>query len=97
MLPSPGQGPSESTRRNGRFALDITTRTPGGVQYEAKVAAQGDPGYAATSVMLGESALCLAGDELPDAYGVLTPATAMGDALITRLRAAGVTLEARRL
>ena len=45
----------------------------------AKVAAKGDPGYAATAVMMGEAALCLALDQLPDRFGVLTPATAMGD------------------
>jgi short subunit dehydrogenase-like uncharacterized protein len=39
--------------------------------------------------MLGESALALALDDLPDAAGVLTPATAMGDVLVDRLRAAG--------
>ena len=35
------------------------------------------------AVMLGEAALCLAKDtdKLPDRYGVLTPATAMGDVL----------------
>jgi short subunit dehydrogenase-like uncharacterized protein len=45
--------------------------------------------------MFGESALCLAldGDRLPGGGGVLTPAVAMGDALVERLRAAGVTLE----
>jgi len=45
--------------------------------------------------MLGESALCLAldGDRLPGGGGVLTPATAMGDTLAERLRAAGQTLE----
>ena len=41
--------------------------------------------------MLGESALCLALDDLPDAAGVLTPATAMGRALADRLIAAGHT------
>ncbi len=42
------------------------------------------------------SALCLALDRerLPDQAGVLTPATAMGDALADRLRAAGQTFEA---
>ena len=44
--------------------------------------------------MMGESALCLALDELPDRFGVLTPATAMGTALVDRLRAAGMTLTA---
>ena len=56
------------------------------------VAAKGDPGYAATAVMLGESALCLAADELDSPGGVLTPAVAMGDALVERLRIAGMTL-----
>jgi len=45
--------------------------------------------------MLGESALCLALDEgdLPDRAGVLTPATAMGSALLARLRRAGFTFD----
>ncbi|HLL87446.1 MAG TPA: hypothetical protein VK387_09065, partial [Thermoleophilaceae bacterium] len=68
-----------------------------GRRYRCRVAAQGDPGYAATAVMLGETALCLAldGDRLPDRAGVLTPATAMGGALVERLRAAGQTFEMR--
>ena len=63
--------------------------TTSGRRYLATVAAKGDPGYAATAVMLGESALCLAldGEKLPPAAGVLTPATAMGGALVERLRA----------
>ncbi|MGE3463010.1 MAG: hypothetical protein AB7I04_13950, partial [Pseudomonadales bacterium] len=44
-----------------------------------------DPGYGATARMLGESAVCLAKDPLTSAGGVLTPAVAMGDALIDRL------------
>jgi short subunit dehydrogenase-like uncharacterized protein len=34
----------------------------------------------------------LDGDGLPEAAGVLTPATAMGDALVERLRAQDFTL-----
>ena len=45
----------------------------------------GDPGYGETSKMLAESALCLAHDDLPDRAGQLTPAVAMGQALIDRL------------
>ena len=58
-------------------------------------AGPGDPGYAATAVMLGESALALAldADRLPGRTGSLTPATAMGDVLVDRLRAAGHTYE----
>jgi short subunit dehydrogenase-like uncharacterized protein len=74
--------------------MEIRTRTSTGARYRCVVAAQGDPGYQATSVMLGESALCLAfdRDRLPARVGVLTPATAMGDALVDRLRSAGFTL-----
>ena len=36
--------------------------------------------------MLAEAALSLAFDELPPSFGQLTPAVAMGDALIDRLR-----------
>ena len=95
VLPDPGEGPSEETRRKGFFKVEHHGRTTSGRRYVATVAAQGDPGYAATAVMLGESALCLAfdGAKLPEAAGILTPATAMGDALVDRLRAAGQTLD----
>ena len=56
----------------------------------AKVAAKGDPGYKATALMMGEAALCLALTE--GAGGVHTPASAMGEPLVERLRAAGMTL-----
>jgi short subunit dehydrogenase-like uncharacterized protein len=98
VLPSPGDGPDEKARENGSFDIEIHTRTSTGARYVAHVAAKGDPGYAATAVMLGESALCLArdGDRLPARAGVLTPATAMNGALADRLRAAGATLEVER-
>ena len=99
LLPAPGQGPGEKTRSTGYFRIQIHTRTSAGVRYLAAVEAQGDPGYAATSVMLGQAALCLAldRDQLPGRAGVLTPATAMGAALAARLRAAGHTLTTRQL
>jgi short subunit dehydrogenase-like uncharacterized protein len=99
VLPGPGQGPSEQTRRNGRFRIEIHTRTSAGRHYRARVAAQGDPGYQATSVMMGESALALVldRDRLPGRAGVLTPATALGTVLTDRLRTAGMTFEAGRL
>ena len=99
VLPSPGEGPSESQRERGSFRLEIHTRTSDGSRYVCRVAAKGDPGYKATSVMLGESALCLAfdGHLLPPRAGVLTPASAMGQALVERLRAAGQSFEVERL
>jgi short subunit dehydrogenase-like uncharacterized protein len=97
FLPSPGEGPDEETRRTGFYRIEVHARTSSGRRLVCHVAQRGDPGYAATAVLLGESALCLAADDggLPDRAGVLTPATAMGHALTERLRAAGVTLDAR--
>jgi short subunit dehydrogenase-like uncharacterized protein len=99
LLPAPGRGPGEKTRRTGFFRIQIHTRTAAGPRYLGMVEARGDPGYAATSVMLGETALCLAldRDRLPDRAGVLTPATAMGAALAGRLRSAGHTLTTRQI
>ncbi|WP_309133994.1 saccharopine dehydrogenase NADP-binding domain-containing protein [Cellulomonas sp.] len=96
VLPAPGEGPDEETRRTGRFRMDVHAVTTTGRHYRAVAAGEGDPGYAATAVMLGESALALAldGDRLPDAAGSLTPATGLGDVLVERLRAAGHTYEA---
>ncbi len=90
VLPEPGEGPGENARHHGFFRMDIH-----GAGHRATVAAKGDPGYAATAVMMGESALCLALDvqRLPRRAGVLTPATALGMPLIERLRDAGMTFE----
>ena len=98
VLPEPGEGPSEKTRENGFFRIEITTRTSAGARFVCHVEAQGDPGYAATSVMLAESALALAldGDRLPPRAGVLTPATGIGMTLVERLRAQRFTFEASR-
>ena len=97
LLPKPGRGPSERTMRSGHFTVDVFTTTTTGARYRSRVRAKGDPGYAATAVMLGESGLALAFDRdalPPTAGGVLTPATALGDALVDRLRAAGLTITA---
>ncbi|MBK5306906.1 MAG: saccharopine dehydrogenase NADP-binding domain-containing protein [Frankiaceae bacterium] len=97
VLPKPGTGPSEKVQNSGHFRMEIHTRTSTGARYVATVAAKGDPGYAATAVMLGESALCLGTDALTSGGGVLTPAVAMGDLLVTRLRARGFELSVARL
>ena len=95
LLPDPGEGPSEEKREKGFFRMRVRAKTSSGRDFICKVGADGDPGYKATAVMLGESGLCLAldGSGLPDAAGVLTPATAMGESLTKRLRAAGHTYE----
>jgi short subunit dehydrogenase-like uncharacterized protein len=93
VLPAPGSGPDEEARRKGWFRSEFAATTESGKRYRAVVAGPGDPGYAATAVMLGESALALAldADRLPDRAGSLTPATGIGVVLAERLRAAGHT------
>ena len=97
LLPKPGEGPSGKVQSEGHFRIEVHTRTSTGAQYVATVAAEGDPGYAATAVMLGQSALCLGLDDLDAAGGVLTPAVAMGDRLVDRLRAEGFELTVARV
>ncbi|MFJ5861187.1 saccharopine dehydrogenase family protein [Pseudarthrobacter sp. NPDC092439] len=98
-LPAPGTGPSISRQRAGWFHSQVTACTGNGQRYQAIAAGPGDPGYAATAVMAGETALALAldGDRLPTAKGSLTPATALGNVLIERLRAAGHTYQVTKL
>jgi short subunit dehydrogenase-like uncharacterized protein len=95
ITPESGTGPSETVRQRGHYRVETYTRTTGGARYLATIAQRGDPGYQATSVLLGESGLALAldRDKLSDLHGVLTPAAAMGDALLARLPAAGVSLQ----
>ncbi|MFV0463518.1 MAG: saccharopine dehydrogenase family protein [Nostocoides sp.] len=94
LLPKPGEGPSQHAQTNGYFVMDVESTTSTGAQVSARVSAQQDPGYSGTAVMLGESALSLAFDDLPPITGVLTPAIAFGDALVQRLRQQGFTLTA---
>ena len=98
-MPKPGTGPSESARERGFYKVETYTTTTSGARYVARMEQRGDPGYKATSVLLGECALALAKDrdKLSDLHGVLTPAAAMGDALLARFPAAGVSLQTDRL
>ena len=99
VLPKPGTGPSEEVRENGYYRVETYTTTSTGARYVATMSQSGDPGYKATSVMLGECGLALAldRDRLPDRHGVLTPAAAIGDALLSRFPAAGISIETARL
>ena len=80
VLPKPGEGPSPEDRAAGHFTMEIHGQGLDGEHYVATVAAEGDPGYAATSLMLAEAVLFLASGspDLPDRFGVLTPATGLG-------------------
>jgi short subunit dehydrogenase-like uncharacterized protein len=95
LLPKPGTGPSEQAMDNGWFRCEVLALGQDGLQARALMHDRGDPGNRATVKFVCESALALAvdGERLPDAGGVLTPATAFGGVLSERLRAAGMTIE----
>ena len=101
LTPPAGDGPSEEARLAGSFRLQIVTRTTSGARYVEEVAAQGDPGYTATALMMGQTGLAevLTSPPSSDAgpSGVLTPAAAYGATLLDRLRAAGMTFANRPL
>jgi short subunit dehydrogenase-like uncharacterized protein len=86
-----GQGPSLEQRERAWFKVRMVG--DGGGQRVIAEVRGGDPGYGETAKMLSESALCLAFDSLPERSGQLTPAVAMGEALIDRLVRAGITFE----
>lgn len=95
-LPQPGEGPSAAVRESGFYLLELTasTRVSAAQRLTLRIRGDRDPGYGSTARMLGESAVCLAQDALDSAGGVLTPATAMGGALVRRLtERAGITFE----
>jgi len=96
-LPAPGEGPTPEQQERGHWDLRFWAAPPAGSRegaLRARLRGDRDPGYGSTSKMLGESAVCLALDSLEDSAGFLTPASAMGDALIDRLqKSAGVSFE----
>lgn len=96
VLPAQGEGPSPETIEKGSFVIELLALHPTDAtkNLRARVTADRDPGYGATSKMLGESAVCLALDELDVSGGCLTPSAAMGMTLIDRLvEKAGMTFE----
>ncbi len=89
VLPDPGEGPDEATRNNGFFEF-WAHGTDGTHHLKVKVSGQRDPGYGATSRMLAQAGLCLSRDTLSVEGGIWTPASAMGNALLTRLPAVDI-------
>jgi short subunit dehydrogenase-like uncharacterized protein len=94
VLPKPGEGPSQSQRENGFYDLRQFGQLPDGSVIKSRIKGDRDPGYGSTSKMLAEAGVSLAVDDLESAGGVLTPAAAMGGALLGRLQEhAGLTFE----
>jgi len=85
FLPKPGAGPSKEQREADFFNLLLVGKLANGTLIRARVTGDRDPDYGSTSKMLSESAVCLARDNLPSKGGFWTPASAMAEALSTRL------------
>ena len=94
FAPKPGEGPSAAQMDGGSFRADLLGRSSSGQVLRARVADRGDPGNRATTKMVCEAALGLVldTDALPARGGVLTPASGLGQVLVDRLQAAGMTL-----
>lgn len=104
LLPRPGSGPSRESRERGHFhtyTIAVGPEEAPGVAPRLAVGhvrsgSAGDPGYKATAQMSAECALCLAlePEECASSVGgVLTPASALGSALVSRLRRSGMQLD----
>lgn len=96
ILPKSGDGPSKSEQDNGYFDIRFFGETASNESISTKVTGDRDPGYGSTSRMLAQSALCLAQDISKEDVkgGFWTPASAMGDKLLARLKAhAGISFE----
>ena len=94
LLPSPGQGPNKEQRQNGFFKLILLGNTKDNEVLSIQVAGDRDPGYGSTSKILSETAICLACDEIEIKGGIWTPASALGNKLLARLKTnAGMTFK----
>ena len=93
FFPKPGTGPNEKTRNNGWYEALFVAKTTKNQEYVYRMYGKGDPGYKSTSMFLVESAISLLNNSDIGEYGVLTPATGLGDDLIIRLKDQGVLFE----
>ena len=93
FFPKPGTGPNEKTRNNGWYEALFVAKTTKNQEYVYRMYGKGDPGYKSTSMFLVESAISLLNNSDNGEYGVLTPATGLGDDLIIRLKDQGVLFE----
>ena len=87
VLPAAGQGPSRKSRDEGEFEFHFIARTRSEHRLMLAVSGDRDPGYGASSRMIGEVAVCLA-EDLPKSTlcgGFWTPGAAIADKIIPRL------------
>jgi len=89
--PKPGEGPSKEEREAGTYDVMFTGMGAGSIT--VGVTGDMDPGYGSTSKMISEAVLCLL-ENTHTKGGIWTPAAALGQSLIDRLKAnAGLTFK----
>lgn len=94
LLPKPGEGPSDKVMDTGFFACEFIGHGRSGAQGRLIVKGEGDPGNRITVKCLCESAFVLTSEpSAPGSGGVLTPVTGLGEALLNRLRKAGIVFQ----
>ncbi|MDE5447074.1 NmrA family NAD(P)-binding protein [Bradyrhizobium sp. CSA207] len=92
--PKPGEGPSKAEREAGCYDILFIGRNKEHGKISVAVRGDKDPGYASTSKMITECAICLLQDATDVPAGIWTPGAAMGEKLISRLvQNAGLTFE----
>ncbi len=93
-VPQPGEGPTKEEREAGNYDVLFLGESADGKTIKVGVKGFEDPGYASTSKMIAESAVCLAQEKAGTPGGITTPGAVMGMALIERLRTnAGISFE----
>ncbi len=90
--PGPGEGPSDDVVLGGFLLCDFVGEAEDGTPLGAHWRAEGNPSHANTALYLCETGLLLAAGAARRG-GVLTPASALGEALLDRLLARGQVLD----
>jgi short subunit dehydrogenase-like uncharacterized protein len=93
IAPKSGQGPSEEVLANTGYGFDIFALSASGRRLQARMDAQGHPGYRSTPEMAVTAAVGLARGTLGHTphYGIVTPASGLGLEAVGALREAGIT------
>lgn len=84
----------ESMEKNGRVSMRFVTEGSKKTKIQTTFKMTAD-GYVATGIMAGEAALCIVNNskEISQVGGILTPASAFGNALVKRLENVGLVLQ----
>ena len=91
-VPKPGEGPSKAERESGYYDLLFVGIAADGRQVRGAVHGDKDPGYASTSKLIAETAICLVHERPDVAGGIWVAGAALGQSLIDRLHShAGLT------